>query len=58
MGKTEGKKQLGSSRRRWEDNTKMDLQDLGCGSVDWIELAQERDILRTVVNAVMDSRVL
>ena len=42
MGKPEGKKPLGRPRRRWEDNIKMDLQVVGCGDVDWIELAQDR----------------
>jgi len=41
--KPEGKRQLGRPRRRWEDNIKMDLQEVGCGSVDWIDLAQDRD---------------
>jgi len=42
-GKTEGKRPLGRPRRRWEDNTKMDLQEGRCGSVNWIELTQDRD---------------
>jgi hypothetical protein len=42
------------SRRRWEDNIKMDLQELGCGSMNWIELAQDRDTWRALVNAVMN----
>jgi len=41
--KSEGKRQIGRLRRRWEDNIKMDLQELGCGVMDWIELAQDRD---------------
>jgi len=41
--KAEGKRPLGRSRRRWEDNIKMGLQEVGCGGVDWIELAQDRD---------------
>ena len=57
MGKTEGKKPLGSSRRRWEDNIKMDLQEVGFGIMDWIELAQERDSWRTVVNVIMNLRI-
>ena len=57
MGKPEGKRPLGRLRRRWEDNIKMDLQELGCGVVDWIELAQDRDRWRTLVNAVMNLRV-
>jgi len=43
VGKPEGKRPLGRPRRRWEDNIKMDLQELGCEGVDWIELAQDRD---------------
>jgi len=52
--KTEGKRPLGRPRRRWEDNIKMDLQEVGCGGMDWIELAQDRDRWQTVVNAVMN----
>ena len=44
-------------RRRWEDNSKMDLQEVGCGGMDWIELAEDRDRLRALVNAVMNLRV-
>ena len=43
VGKPEGKRLLGRPRRRWEDNIKMDLQEMGCGGMDWIDLAQERD---------------
>ena len=43
VGKSEEKKPLGRPRRRWEDNIKMDLQELGCGGVDWIDLAQDKD---------------
>jgi hypothetical protein len=43
VGKAEGKELLGRPGRRWEDNIKMDLQEVGCGGVDWIELAQDRD---------------
>jgi len=43
VGKPEGKRPLGRPRRRWEDNIKMDLQEVGCGGIDWIELAQDRD---------------
>ena len=57
VGKPEGKRQLGRPRRRWEDNIKMDLQEVGCGGVDWIELAQDGDRWRTLVNAVMNLRV-
>jgi hypothetical protein len=57
VGKPEGKRQLGRPRRRWEDNTKMDLQEVGCGGMDWIELAQGSDRRRVLVNAVMNLRV-
>ena len=57
VGKPEGKRPLGRPRRRWEDNIKMDLQELGCGGMDWIELAQDRDRGRALVNAVMNLRV-
>jgi len=57
LGKREGKKPLGRPRRRWEDNIQMDLQEEGCGGMDWIELAQDRDRWRAVVNAVMKLRV-
>ena len=43
VGKSEEKKPLGRPRRRWENNIKMDLQELGCGGVDWIDLAQDKD---------------
>ena len=55
--KPEGKRPLGRPRRRWEDNIKMDLQEVGCGGMDWIELAQNRDRWRALVNAVMKLRV-
>ena len=48
---------LGRPRRRWEDNIKMDLQEVGCGGVNWIELTQDRDRWRALVNAVMNVRV-
>ena len=54
MGKHEEKRPLGSPRRRWEDDIKMDLQEVGCGGMDWIELARNRDRWRAVVNAVMN----
>jgi len=57
VGKLEGKRQLGRARRRWENNIKMDLQEVGCGVVDWIELARDRDRWRALVNAVMNLRV-
>ena len=56
VGKTEGKRPLGRPRRRWVDNTKMDLQVVGCGDVDWIDLAPNRDRWRGRVNAVMNLR--
>ena len=55
--KPEGKRPLGRPRRRWEDNIKMDLQEVGCGGIDWIELAQDRGRWRALVNAVMNLRV-
>ena len=57
VGKLEGKRQFGRPKYRWEDNIKMDLQEVGCGSMEWIELVQDRDRLRTLVNAVMNIRV-
>jgi len=54
VGKPEVKRPLGRPRRRWENNIKMDLQEVGCGSMDWIELAQDRDMWRAIVNAVMN----
>jgi len=53
VGKPEGKRPLGRPRHRWEDNIKMDLQEMGCGGMDWIELAQDRDRWWAVVNVVM-----
>jgi hypothetical protein len=58
VGKPEGKRPLGRPRRRWEDWIRMDLREIGLGSVDWIRLAQDRDRWRVVVSAVMNLRVL
>ena len=55
--KPEGKSPLGRPRRRWVDNVRMDLQEVGCGYIDWIGLAQDRDRWRTIVSAVMNIRV-
>ena len=57
VGKSEGKRPLGRARRRWEDNIKMDLQEVGCGGMDWIQLAQDRDTWLALVNVVMNFRV-
>ena len=57
VGKPEGKRLLGRPRRRWIDNIRKDLQEVGCGYVDWIGLAQDRDRWRTLVSAVMNLRV-
>jgi len=56
VGKPEGKRPLGRPQRRWEDNIKMDIQEVGCWGMDWIKLAQERDRWRALVNAVMNLR--
>ena len=54
---TGGKEPLGRPRRRWVDNIRMDLQEVGCGYMGWIGLAQDRDRWRTLVSAVMNLRV-
>jgi hypothetical protein len=58
VGKREGKRPLGRPWRRWEDNIKMDLQEVGGSGGDWIDLAQDREMWRALVNAVMNLRVL
>jgi hypothetical protein len=55
VGKPEGKRSLGRPRLRWEDNIKMDFQEVGCEDMDW--LAQDRDRWRTLVNLVMNLRI-
>jgi len=57
VGKPEGRRPLGRPRRRWADNIRTDLQEVGCGYMDWIGLAQDRDRWRTLVSAVMNLRV-
>jgi hypothetical protein len=57
VGKPEGKRPLGRSRRRWVDNIKMDLREIGWDGMDWIEVAQDRDQWRALVNTVMNLRV-
>ena len=57
VGKPEGRNPLGRPRHSWVDNIRMDLQDVGCGYMDWIGLAQDRDRWRTLVGAVMNLRV-
>jgi len=57
VGKPEGNRPLGRPRRRWEDNIKMDLQDVGGSFGDWMELAQDRDSLRALVSTVRNLRV-
>jgi len=54
VGKSEGKRPLGRTKRRWEDNIKIELQEVGCGVMDWIELTQDRDRWRAFVNVVMN----
>jgi hypothetical protein len=57
VGKPEGRRPLGRPRRRWEDNIKMDLREVGCGGMDWIDLVQDKDRWGAVVNVVMNLRV-
>jgi 3-oxoacyl-ACP reductase-like protein len=57
VGKPEGKRPLGGPRRRWEYNIKMELQEVGCGDMTWMELVQDRDRCRALVTAVMILRV-
>ena len=57
MGNPEGKRPLGRFRHRWEDNIKMDLREVGCGSMDWINVVQDRDRCWALVNAVMNFQV-
>ena len=57
VGKTEGKRPLGRPRRRWDDNIKMDLEEVGRDCGDWVELAQDRDSWRVLVSTVMNFRV-
>jgi hypothetical protein len=57
VGNPEGRRPLGRPRRRWEDNIKMDLREIRFGDVDWINLAQDRDRWRALVNTVMNLRV-
>jgi hypothetical protein len=56
VGNPEGKEPFGRPRHRWEDNIKADLQEAGCGAMDWIELVQEKGRWRTLANAVMNFR--
>jgi len=57
VGKPEGKRSLERPRHSWEDNIKMDHQEVGCGGMDWIELAEDRDRWQALVNAVMNLQV-
>jgi hypothetical protein len=57
VGKAEGKRPLRKPRRRWEDNIKMDLREIGWGGMDWIDLAHDRDQWRALVHTVMNLRV-
>jgi hypothetical protein len=55
--KPEGKRPLGRPRRRWENNIKADIREVGCGGMDWIELAKDRESWRVIVNVIMNVRV-
>jgi hypothetical protein len=57
VGKSEGRRPMGRPSRRWEDNIRIDLWEVGCGCVNWMELAQDRDRWRALVSAVMNLRV-
>ena len=57
VGNTEGKRPLRRPRRRWEDNIKIDIQEVGCGGMDWFELARDLERWRIFVNAVLNFRV-
>jgi len=57
VGKLEGRRLLGRPRHRWEDNIKLDLQEVGCGGMDWIEVAEDRGRWRALVNVVMNLQV-
>jgi hypothetical protein len=57
VAKSEGKRPLGRLRHRWEESIKMDFQEVGCGDMDWIELAQDRGMWRALVTAVISLRV-
>jgi hypothetical protein len=58
VGKPEGRRTLGRPRHRWVDNIRMDLQEVGCGYIDWIVLTQDRDRLWMLVSVIMNLRVL
>ena len=57
LGKPEGRRSLGRPKHRWVDNNRMDLQEVGCGYMDWIGLVQDRDSWQTLVSAVMNLQV-
>ena len=58
MGKSEGKRPLGRPKHKWKHNIKMDLQEVGLGGMDWIDLAQDREMRQVLVGVVIDLRVL